>query len=278
LTKKINILVAGFSAIGALLLLSVNLYGLTQEIRPAFFDVDDLRFPQVTFLTFEHTMSNIQRLPDEGEVDYATRITHLIAGRIAHIHWNEETDSSRFNQRVPVWENYILFLMGEFSGIPEYQKYHFIDYKRSLKRGIGICGDASMIASQLLSKAGIKNKIVSFPKHVVVAVELKSGEEIVIDADYGVVVPIAIEKIQQQPLQTEKYYAEAGYDKAESGGIALIYQDPSQQWNGVKHFVTKKYYFEYIAYFLKWFIPFILLLFAIFMFKRRNNFQFRKNE
>lgn len=268
----------GLSAIGALTLLALNFYGLTQEIRPPSFDAKDLRFPQETFLTFEYTMANTQRLADENEVDYAQRISRLIADSLAHIHWNEETDATRFNQKIPLWENYILFLMGELSGIPEYQKYHFIDYKKSLKRGIGICGDASMIAAQLLTKAGIKNKIVSFPRHVVVAVELENGDEIVVDADYGVVIPLPIEQMKQQSLLTEAYYSEAGYDKAESIGISLIYQDPFQRWNGVQHFVTKKYYFEYISYFLKWFIPFLLLLFAAFMFSRVKKFSLLRDK
>jgi hypothetical protein len=42
-----------------------------------------------------------------------------------------------------------------------------------MERGIDICGDASMIMSQILERNGIESKIVTFPGHVVVAATIQ---------------------------------------------------------------------------------------------------------
>lgn len=270
LLKRVNDCLKYFMMLVGALLLALNIYGLTQNIRPTNFTAEDLRFPQENYLSYQQSLRDIEKRIHESESEYVGRLAVHISNSIAHIHWNEEADPFRFNQRVPLWENYILSLMGEFSGIPEYEKYHFIDYKRSLKRGIGICGDASMIASQLLSKAGIDNSIVSFPRHVVVAVKPNDSEPLVLDADYGVILPLDVENLQVDAELVQHLYSTAGYDKVEASGIASIYQDAFQKWSGVQHFVTKKYYFEYVSYFLKWIIPIVFLLISIFLFKRNK--------
>jgi hypothetical protein len=58
--------------------------------------------------------------------------------------------------------------MGKYSGIPEYERYHFSNPYNSIERGIGICGDASILMSQMLEKNGIEADILTFPGHVVV--------------------------------------------------------------------------------------------------------------
>ena len=40
---------------------------------------------------------------------------------------------------------------------------------------------------------------------------------------------------------------------------------------GVQHFITKKYYFEHIDYFLKWPMPIAFMLLGIFLFKRKRH-------
>ncbi|MDP5130365.1 MAG: hypothetical protein NWQ54_05745, partial [Paraglaciecola sp.] len=154
-------------------LLTINLYGLTQTLAPAAITIDDLRFREkdVT-MSREALLLNLPRQINETDQLYAERITTNIAATLAHIHWLDY-HPSQFNQRVPLWENYILYFMGLFSGIPEFERYHFSSPEKSIERGIGICGDASILLSQLLSRQGINNKIVTFPGHVVV------------EADYG---------------------------------------------------------------------------------------------
>lgn len=248
-------------------LFSVNVLGIFKDIRPNISEAD-LRFERDFAAPIGETkelLSTLQKAPTEA---YLRSVTSLVDNALAHIHWNEEPDPTKFHQRVPIWENFILYFMGLFSGIPEYQKYHFMDYKRSLERGIGLCGDASMVTSQLLDKAGIYNQIIAFPRHVVVAATLPSGKKYILDADYGVFMDISPDDIKDNVNSVVPYYREAGYSAQEAYWITQIYRDNYSAWNGVKHFVTKKYYFEYISYVFKWLIPTLLALVAFYVLVR----------
>jgi hypothetical protein len=248
-------------------LLSINLFGLTQEIRPSGLSDDVLRFAHDSPLSFEQALVEIEPLENESELDYTNRLTQVIAQSMAHIHWIEELDPTRFNQQVPIWENYFLFLMAKFTNIPEYYKYHFADYKRSLKRGIGVCGDASMIMSQLLDKQGIPNQILSYPGHVVVTATI-NNQELVFDPDFGVATPFTIDELAASPALAKPLYLQQGHSQRDANTIARILGGEVERWNGVQHFITNKYYFEKVAYWLKWPVPIALLLISSFLLTR----------
>lgn len=246
--------------VASLMLLSINFFGLFKSIRPSNLTSMDLRFKNDYPIDYQVALNKLMRQTSQSHDEYLTQVTNVVAEAVAHVNWNEETDPSKYNQLVPIWENYILYFMGKFSGIPEYQKYHFINYQRSLKRGIGICGDASMITSQVLSKSNIDNQIVSFKTHVVIATKTEDGKEITLDPDYGVVIPFSVDKIADDPAIVSPYYSEAGYSDREAVGVQEVYFSRFQRWDGVKHFVTKKYYFEHLSYILKWALPLTGLL------------------
>lgn len=264
-TLIIKLLAWLFLALG-LVLLSINFYGLTQDIRPTGLTDDVLRFANDSPLPFAESLSEIDRLPHESELDYTNRLTKVIARSIAHIDWNEELDPTRFHQQVPIWENYFLYLMAKVTTIPEYQKYHFADYKRSLKRGIGVCGDASMVMSQLLDKQGISNQILSYPGHVVVSATI-DNKELIFDPDFGVATPFTIEQLSNIPSLTKPLYLAEGHSQRDANTIASILSGDVERWNGVKHFITNKYYFEKVAYWLKWPLPILLILFGLYFFR-----------
>jgi hypothetical protein len=249
----------------SLLLMGINIYGLFQSIRPNNLSGDNLRFENDEPLIFPEVLLKLDKLPRKNAESYQREMTKLVSEAVAHIHWNEELDPTKFNQLVPIWENYILFFMGKLSGIPEYQKYHFIDYKKSLKRGIGLCGDSAMIGSQLLSQQAIPNQIISLKKHVVLSSVNGNGNEITLDPDYGVVIPLSMSDILAEPALVTPYYLQAGYSQHEAIGIQSVYEGKYQRWDGVQHFVTKKYYFEYMSYILKWLIPLIGISFSIWL-------------
>tara|TARA_B100000780_G_C21108595_1_gene447828 strand:+ start:1209 stop:2045 length:837 start_codon:yes stop_codon:yes gene_type:complete len=250
-----------FALVGVLLL-CVNIYGEFQSLTPNGVLAVDLRFPQDKTLTFEESLDAIVRENGESEEAYVRRLNGVVAKSLAHIHWNEYEDIDTYYQRVPVWENFILYFMSIVTDMPEYKKYHFGNYKRSLERGIGICGDASMVMNQILEKEGIESQIVSFPGHVILEARLSNGDKILSDADFGVIMPFSVEELNKAPNLAMDYYKSVGFSDREIGGLVRSYALDSEKWNGVKHFITKKYYFEYLAYFLKWALPVALLFFA----------------
>lgn len=248
--------------IGTLLTL-INLYGLSMDVRPSGLFEADLRFSDDISLSYEQAIQAIKRGDHEDDYEYAKRLSKVVAKSIAHIHWDKENDVGRFNQLVPIWENYFLYFMGMFSGIPEYKRYHFVDYERSLKRGIGICGDASIVMSQILFKEGIHNQIVSFPKHVVVAVQHQDGTEIIYDPDFGVTIPHSITQLQNSAVAVKPYYREEGYEDNDLDIFQDEFLNDYKRWDDVRHFITKKYYFEKVAYILKWPLPIMMVLLAV---------------
>jgi hypothetical protein len=250
-------------------LTAINLYGLSQDIRPQGLFEEDLRFENDISLDYQQTMQQLVRLPDETDSEFAARASFVISQGLAHIHWKDEADPRRYNQLVPIWENYFLYFMGIASNIPEYQKYHFADYDRSIKRGIGICGDASMILSQVLDKQGIPNQLLSFPGHVVLAAKV-ADKEFVFDPDFGVSLPFSPDEIAQAPSLVNNYYRDAGYTTNDLIGLNRIYHNNYERWDGVKHFITKKYYFEKVSYWLKWPLPLAMLVFGGWLYTRQR--------
>lgn len=255
--------------LAGIFLTGINIYGLFQEIRNPVFFSDELRFKDDISLSYQETIDGIERNMNESDKAYAQRITAIIAQGLAHIHW-KKFEGDQFNQLIPIWENYFLYFMGKYSGIPEFEKYHFADYQRSFKRGIGICGDASMIMSQLLDKQKIQNQLLTFPGHVITAAQFPDGTELLYDPDFGVYLPYTADEIQGSPSLVSLLYKEAGYTQLDIVTMNKIYNNDYKRWNGVEHFITKKYYFEYITYALKWPLPILLMLMGILLYRKKG--------
>jgi len=255
--------------LSGIVLMGINLTGLFLNLNQIDFLEHEVRFKNDVELTYNESIQLLKRNDGESDMDYSFRVNDVISKRLAHIYWNKY-EPEKFNQLVPIWENYFLYFMGKFSGIPEYKRYHFANYSRSLKRGIGICGDASMVMSQVLNKEGIENKIASFNGHVVSAVQLNDGKQIVLDADFGVSMPFSIEEIHQNPSLVDRYYLDQAHQPEQIESLKESYIGRYKLWDGVEHFITKKYYFEKISYALKWPLPIFLILVASICLYRSN--------
>jgi len=158
--------------------------------------------------------------------------------------------------------------MGHFSNLTFYERYHFIDYRRSLERGIGICGDASMVYSQIMDRAGIDNKIIAFPGHVVVEVDL-GKQKFIADPDFGVFLDFSARDIKYNFSSVINRYTEKGYTSTDTAALLKSYSGEQKAFRGVKGFLTKRYFFEYVSYALKWIIPISLVLIP-FLFRRKR--------
>ena len=259
-------LLAYFLFCASLTTLVINIFGLFFELAPSGLTAQNLRFKNDQIYTYEEAIENIEWKDSDSNVIYAQRLNSTIAGRLAHVHW-EKYAPTRFNQTIPIWENYILYLAGKLSGIPEFERYHFSDPYRSLERGIGVCGDASMNLSKLLEHKEITNTIVSFPGHVIVEVEIAKEVKHVYDPDFNVILPYSIEEINAQSGLIIPFYEEKGYSEKEIDNLVDKYKLGYEKWRGVEHFITKKYYFEYASYYLIWIIP--LLFFILFLILRK---------
>lgn len=260
-----------FFLIVGLLMLIINSYGLTKTLRPHSFEAEHLRFGanDITLALNEYQQL-VQRQAQESNKEYSFRLTEVIAKGTAHIHW-EQYAPEKFNQLVPVWENWLLYLMGKLSGIPEYERYHFVTPEKSIERGIGICGEVSMLMFSLLQREGISASILTYPGHVVVGAEI-DGNKFVFDPDFGVVINGSPTDMISNPGLFEGQYLDAGYTVSDEAFFRNAYAQKPIEWDGPRHFITKKYYFEKISYWMKWVIPslFIVFGFALCVYVRRN--------
>jgi hypothetical protein len=270
-----RVLVGSFSVtclLVGIILTIINICGITQDLRPSNITPENLRFGSIDVsLSKEELLQNSKMLPKESPVEYSKRLTSVIANGIAHIHWGRY-EPSLFHQTVPIWENWVLHAMGLFSGIPEYQRYHYSNPEKSMERGIGICGDAAMIMSQVLEKSGIESKIVTFPGHVVVAATIQN-QSFIFDPDYGVVIESSLEALNENPQRVDGLYSAVGHPAQEDAFFIKTYGEDYQVWNGVNHFITKKYYFENFAYLIKWPAPLIIIAIGIWIIFRNTAFK-----
>ncbi|WP_395344621.1 hypothetical protein PN836_007610 [Ningiella sp. W23] len=253
-------------------LLLISLYGLTQTMRPERFEAHELRFGEMDIrLSKQDYFNQVKRQPNESDLAYSQRLTKVIADGTAHIHW-EDYEPSKFNQLVPVWENWILYLMGVITPIPEYQRYHFADPYKSMERGIGLCGEVSMVLEQLLEEQGIPANIITFHGHVVVSAKA-DGRDIVLDPDFGVVLPYPVSQLEDNITSVNQRYLASGYTQRDAEFFKGAYNDKFTVWESASHFITKKYYFEKVSYFAMWLFPLFGSLICVLILRRLHTIQ-----
>ena len=252
-------------------LLGINIYGLFKSMRnPAIYTEEKtlhnrigdvtIRYPQIKGL--------LVRKDQESDKDFAIRINKVVNDGFAH-YWKEE-GITKYNLRVPVWENYLLYI-ASYIDPKEYSKYEFSNYKKDLERGVGLCSSHSIVVKGVLNDNGIKAELLDVgKKHVVVRAELGDGSAFILDPDFGVVVPYDTGAIQANPELVRDPYRNMA---------ALYYPDAKEPYTTdimVDIFGKKKYvytvdnWFEYFSYWAIWIIPFILIVpYSLVLLKRK---------
>ncbi|WP_417518018.1 hypothetical protein [Marinobacter sp.] len=257
---------AAISLVVAVVLMVINIYGLTQPIRKpglGVTDHDQLRFIPQQVWSYEDSLTAINgldaTLPNSKLAEVANRI---INQSLIHPVW-DQVDPVEYRQLIPIWENYFLWGIGMFSGLPQFERYHYADYERNIKRGIGICGDASTILSSVLDQYQIPNRIVSFGGHVIVEYEREDGKSQLLDPDFGVPLKLTLEELLERPEQLRERYFNAGYSSAEIDDLISIYQTNFVLFDNTYHFMTLRYIFENVSYIAKWVFPLLLILLSL---------------
>ena len=261
--SRLFLVVALIGLVIGLVLMSINLYGLTQQIRKPGLGVTDqeqLRFVPSEVWSYEQSMTAIEQLDTSLPVsDLVGEANAVVNQSLVHVEWLK-VNPLEYRQLVPIWENYFVWAVGKFSGLPQFERYHFANYKRSIRRGIGICGDASMILSSILDNQGIENRIVSFGGHVIVEYLDEGGNSYLVDPDFGVELNGSLQHLVETPSNFRGAYLEAGYAPREVDDLFEAYRTPFALYDDTYHFVTKRYIFEEVSYVLKWIFPLLLLI------------------
>lgn len=243
-------------------LLAINLYGLAQPLRkPGLGQTDQasLRFVPDQVWSYEKSLKEINALDPSLPGDQFLRDANRVVNRsLVHVDWNR-VDPEAYRQRVPVWENYFLYLLGKFSGLPQFERYHYADYRRNIRRGIGICGDAATVLSSVLDRYQVDNRIVSFEGHVLV--EAGTGSNgVLLDPDFGVVLDVPLDALATRLPDIRQRYLDAGYSVREIDYLMPIYLGQYRLFDDTYHFMSKCYLFENASYILKWLLPLGLMM------------------
>ncbi|MHB8808322.1 MAG: hypothetical protein ACYC59_12200 [Anaerolineaceae bacterium] len=269
--KKYSWIINLLFIIGILLLLT-NTYGQFTSLRNPTLKEDINRINENDITISEDQIYASINSEFVDEKSYILKIAEAIHNGMGH-YWEDE-GIEKYNLRVPFQENYILFLAGVL--MPDkFQKYEFIDYRRAIERGVGLCSQQSIILVEVLYEKGIKTKMVGLSGHVVATVQVDkiSNEWWVFDLDYGVVIPYNIELIEKNPKIIDRYYSEKGYDTNTILVLEDIYGEDGNfisDGYGIGNYSLFRFYFEQASYILIWIIP-ILLIFPFLFYKTRKS-------
>ncbi len=248
--------IAGALGIVGLLLLALNLYGLTRSLRRDDLQAETVvRFPNDLQLSLEEMRAQLRRLPGESKSEFGLRATTVVQRGISHVVWDSPAVQKHY-LRVPLWENYLLYA-ASYLRPAEFQRYHFTNAERTIKRGVGICGDAACVLSTVLEREAIESRILVFPGHVVVEANLGADapQWWILDPDFGIAVPGDLKTIRRDTQQVIAVYAEAGYGAEELSDLRDIYSKPGKRFASAFDFSPKRACFEEAMYVLKWALP-----------------------
>lgn len=259
--SKSKIIINVLFLIGAFLV-SIDIAGVFIPLRnPSIYYEKKNKFDNDITLSDTDVFSKLDSLTNDKKQS-AVIINETINKGIAH-YWDTE-GINKYNIRVPFFNNYLLYLYS-FIKPDTYLMYEFMDSKRAIIRGIGLCSQQSIILSEILKVKNIKNELIGLSgRHVVVHAQVNEieNEWWVLDPDYGVIVPHRLSTITNNPSSIINYYQAAGYNKQIVDNLVGIYASNSTviiSKNGAKDYAPKRYYIEYLSYVLIWLIPFILM-------------------
>lgn len=215
--------------------------------------------PDDIVLSEEDALSDLVRMPTESTLDYALRATRIVNRGMAHYWWDAGVDKYRI--RIPLWENWLLYLPSLWD--PAYFRYKFMDGRRALARGVGMCGQQSIVLLSFLQQAGVEARAVTLRGHSLTTVEVEPGVWHMMDPDYGAHVPLSLAEIEENPERVRTHYVEPfrriGRSGPELDRIVGFY---GAEGNRIERLEERypHHASEARAYRLKWAIPLALVV------------------
>lgn len=208
-------------------------------------------------IKYPEILDLLKKKQNESNVDFAVRINKVVND--GFIHYWKEAGIRKYHERVPVWENYLLY-SASYINPTRYRTYEFSNYKKNLERGIGLCSTHSTIVKGVLLNNGIKAELMDVGgHHVVVRAELNDTATYILDPDFGIVVPNDTSAISANPELVRDPYKDMA---------ALYYPDAKDPYTtdimvdifGKKlRIYSVDNWFEYFSYWAIWIIPVLLM-------------------
>jgi len=236
------------------LLIILNLIGLVIPLRNPAVNLGisyagKIRKPIYSAEEFYDQMNRIEAI-DEQYPEYVMRLTQLIFDSTVHF-WGEGDLANKFNLRIPIHENFIIYFMNLRQGGDEL--YEFCQAERAIERCASVCSQSSRVLANVLIRNRVRAQIVGLNGHVVVQAKVEKKPDVwwVLDPDYGVVIKHDITEIGLNPEIITSAYKEQGYSDPIIDNLILIYGPSGNEIIDEKLRCDK----EEHLYLLKWLLP-----------------------
>ncbi|MBR9910176.1 MAG: hypothetical protein GYB33_07475 [Gammaproteobacteria bacterium] len=253
------------SLVIALFLLGLNITGLIVPLRSPEISSDYADFARGNTPTYKESIAQLEQLSNRAEPTLAffTEATRVFHYGIAHIPPGDIDIKglAHYRMQVPAWENYILYALS-YIDPKTFMDYEFCSYFKALKRATGRCGQQSMALADYLDEQGITTGYVSLGGHALAAAQTGDGDWVILDPDYGGVIPFDLKTAEANPESVIPYYwnptpvVNNGLYKLFAPEHNEFRQAPPESRQPTTCLMEK---FAYIA---KWLIPLALLAFA----------------
>ncbi len=259
-TERPRWLLPGLAATAVgLALLALNLYGVLFASLRAPDAVGYRDFAGSVTLPYAESIARLDAIPNGDAMTLVTEATRIFHEGIAHLDPDDvvRLGPHRLHTTVPVWENYLLFALAYLK--PDtYQDYEFCSYRRTLERGVGRCGQQSLALVDFLSRRGLPAGFVDLGGHTVATADVGKGEWILLDPDYGAVIPFSIAQAEKAPESVIPYYwndqvvRRQAFRVFDAQDNKVMIGGPSVRWK-------RACPAEQVAYLLKWLLPGVLV-------------------
>lgn len=258
--------------------LMLDISGIFISLRnPDIYTETSTTFKNDITIDYDDAIKQITRRVNESDEEYVFRISRIINRAVVH-YWRDE-GIEKYNLRIPIWENYLLYF-ASFVRPDIYRKYEYVNYKKAIERGVGLCSQHAMIVTGILNNNGIDAGMIGLKGHVVLRAKVKNNTWYVVDPSYGIVIPHDISEIEINPELIRPYYANIKNQyRNDSNTISLnrmveIYgKNGNTLWkNGIIGYKTWKIlYIEYLSYIIIWIVPLIMLVpYSLTLLKKRE--------
>lgn len=273
-TRIIQISITLSGLLGLLLLL-INIVGTQISLRAPEITADYADFARPSTLTYKAAINSLTELENNRSdtLSFVTEATRIFHYGIAHIAQKDvlEKGYDYYRMRVPIWENYILYFLS-YVAPSTYMDYQFCNYKKTLERATGRCGQQSMALAGYLTENGFKTGYVGLGGHSLVTTEIAEDNWVILDADFGGVIPFDLAQAEQDPASVIPYYWNQ-QPVLERSLHRLFYPDRNTLRIGKPELKQPTAcLMESFAYNVKWLIPiFLIILWSGFTFAFRGH-------
>lgn len=251
----------------SLLLLGLNLYGLAVPLRSPEIHNDYADFARSQTPAYKATLQTLEALSGRAEpsLEFITEATRAFHYGIAHIPPADVKVKglAYYRMQVPPWENFILFALS-YIDPDTFLDYEFCSYRKALERGTGRCGQQSMALADYLHEQGIKTGYISLGGHALTAAQTSDNGWVILDPDYGGVIPFDLATAEANPESVIPYYWNPA--PVVNNGLYKLFAPKDNEFREAppESRQPTTCLMEIVAYWLKWLIPAALLIFAWF--------------